>query len=196
MVKAWPPQHSRQEPKHTHSRPRSLLRALQSKTCSLPPIQGCAAGMQAPEEVLPAPWARATGPPPPRFFTLFTRLLQCACFLLMVGWVFGHLGGLRLSPAPTADGGNDTSQLFNWHPLLMALAFPLLMGEAVLAFKAPLLPARLHDRCASGVWLCGPGQVGGCMAMPWSAASAQQVCCAQLQPEPMPIAPEPTATGP
>lgn len=35
--------------------------------------------------------------------------------------------------------GNDTGQLFNWHPLLITLAFPVLMAEAVLAYKAPLL---------------------------------------------------------
>lgn len=33
---------------------------------------------------------------------------------------------------------NDTGMLFNWHPFLMALAFPLLMGEALLAYRAPL----------------------------------------------------------
>lgn len=35
---------------------------------------------------------------------------------------------------------NDTGKLFNWHPFLMALAFPLLMGEALLAYRAPLAP--------------------------------------------------------
>jgi len=35
---------------------------------------------------------------------------------------------------------NDTGMLFNWHPFLMALAFPLLMGEALLAYRAPLAP--------------------------------------------------------
>ena len=33
---------------------------------------------------------------------------------------------------------NDTGMLFNWHPFLMALAFPLLMGEALLSYRAPL----------------------------------------------------------
>ena len=35
---------------------------------------------------------------------------------------------------------NDTGKLFNWHPFLMAIAFPLLMGEALLAYRAPLAP--------------------------------------------------------
>ena len=33
--------------------------------------------------------------------------------------------------------GNDTSPIFNWHPLLMALAFPVFMAEAVVRFCAP-----------------------------------------------------------
>lgn len=35
---------------------------------------------------------------------------------------------------------NDTGKLFNWHPFLMALAFPLLMAEALLSYRAPLAP--------------------------------------------------------
>jgi cytochrome b-561 len=35
---------------------------------------------------------------------------------------------------------NDTGKLFNWHPFLMALAFPLLMGEALLSYRVPLAP--------------------------------------------------------
>lgn len=29
----------------------------------------------------------------------------------MATWLLGYLGGLRLSPAPAAGGGNDTSQV-------------------------------------------------------------------------------------
>lgn len=32
------------------------------------------------------------------------------------------------------------------HPLLMALAFPVLMGEAVIAYRAPLAPSL--EQCA------------------------------------------------
>lgn len=60
----------------------------------------------------------------------------------MLTWLFGYLGGLRLSPKPLAQGGNDTGQLFNWHPLLITLAFPVLMAEAVLAYKTPLVPLK------------------------------------------------------
>ena len=129
------------------------------------------------EVVQPAAWAQRTGPPPTRYFTAVTRALQCACVLLMAGWVFGHLGGLRLSPEPSADGSsNDTGALFNWHPLLISLAFPLLMGEAVLAYKAPLVPAE--DRC---------GQAAGravlrCAATlhAWTASAGRRWCAGAL----------------
>jgi hypothetical protein len=63
----------------------------------------------------------------------------------MASWVFFYLGGLRLSPRWSADRvSNNTGPLFNWHPLLITLAFPILMGEAVLAYRMPLL--RFEDR--------------------------------------------------
>lgn len=71
---------------------------------------------------------------------------QASVLLTMCVWIFGYLGGLRLSPRPTGGDppANDTSQLFNLHPLLITLAFPVLMAEAVLAFRAPLVPAKDH----------------------------------------------------
>jgi hypothetical protein len=67
----------------------------------------------------------------------------------MATWLFGYLGGLRFSPKPLDGQGNDTGQLFNWHPLLITLAFPVLMAEAVLAYKTPLVP--LKDRFVRSV---------------------------------------------
>eukprot|EP00879_Flechtneria_rotunda_P003581 GHRR01003815.1.p1 GENE.GHRR01003815.1~~GHRR01003815.1.p1 ORF type:complete len:293 (+),score=68.89 GHRR01003815.1:1580-2458(+) len=59
--------------------------------------------------------------------------------LLVVGiWVHFYLGGVAAGPKVAADGGNSTDQLFNWHPVLMILAFAVFMTEAVLAYKAPL----------------------------------------------------------
>lgn len=89
-----------------------------------------------------SPVAWWIGPPPPLAITRLTRALQLAAMSAMLVWVLAYLGGLRLSPQPTAPDGsaNDTSQLFNWHPLLITLAFPVLMAEAVLAYKAPLVP--------------------------------------------------------
>ncbi|KAL4452375.1 hypothetical protein ABPG75_008037 [Micractinium tetrahymenae] len=89
------------------------------------------------------------GPPPPRAVTLLTRVLQLAVAATMLTWVLGYLGGLNLSPRPLA-GGNDTGPVFNWHPLLLTLAFPVLMAEAVLAYKAPLVEQR--DRTATKMY--------------------------------------------
>lgn len=80
-----------------------------------------------------------------RGLCLSLRAAQAALAVLMCAWVFGSLGGLRLSPSPGAlPGTNDTGQIFNWHPLLVTLAFPLLMAEAVLAYRAPLAPLPPH----------------------------------------------------
>ena len=118
------------------SKPRSLIgkqRAAGSRAMS--------PGAEAP---VVAFWL---GPPAPPAIKHLTRALQGAVLLAMASWIF-LLGGLRLSPRPTADGeSNDTSQLFNWHPLLLTLGFPVLMAEAVLAYRAPLVP--LKDRCAA-----------------------------------------------
>lgn len=89
------------------------------------------------------------GPPPPPRITQLTRLLLAAVLAAMSAWLWGCLGGLRLSPKPSADGAsNDTGALFNWHPTLLTIAFPLLMGEAILAYRAPLLNTR-GDRGAA-----------------------------------------------
>ena len=73
------------------------------------------------------------GPPAPKAFSWATRGLQLATLATVLIWVFGYLGGLRLTPRPLPDGsGNDTGQLFNWHPILM-IACVALMGEAMLA---------------------------------------------------------------
>ncbi len=58
----------------------------------------------------------------------------------MFVWVFKYLGGVSLlGPKITAPGVNDTGVIFNWHPLLLTIAFPVLMGEAILAYKAPIV---------------------------------------------------------
>ena len=71
-----------------------------------------------------------------------TRWLGRLSAALMVAltflWVFRYLGGVGLSPTVTGPGVNTTDVIFNWHPLLMCIAFPVLMGEALIAYKAPL----------------------------------------------------------
>lgn len=85
------------------------------------------------------------GPPPPLWFTWLTRACEFTTFILVAVWVFKDLGGLAFTAASTGANATDTSGIFNWHPLLMSLAFPVLMAEAVLAYRAPLGPAL--DRC-------------------------------------------------
>lgn len=89
------------------------------------------------------------GPPTPLWMTYLVRFLQVSSFIVIIIWAFFPLGGLKLSPVELADGSgaNDTSQLFNWHPILMSFAFIVCMGEAVLAYKAPLI--RYPDRKAT-----------------------------------------------
>ena len=86
------------------------------------------------------------GPPPPRWFTWLTRGCEFTTFILVTVWVFKDLGGLAFTAISTGTNATDTSGIFNWHPLLMSLAFPVLMAEAVLAYRAPLGPAL--ERCA------------------------------------------------
>eukprot|EP00887_Chlorella_sp_A99_P006704 scaffold3.g6704.t1 len=102
--------------------------------------------------VQPASWW--IGPPPPRAATWLTRALQAAVLAVMFYWVFGYLGGLAFSPTAT-EGGNDTSGIFNWHPILMTLAFPVLMGEALLAYRAPLAVTNPRDRQLCKMWHFG-----------------------------------------
>lgn len=70
--------------------------------------------------------------------SLAIRLLQLGIFLLLTIWIFGSLGGLSLSPVvhdPADPSTNDTSALFNWHPLLMMLAFVGCMTEAIMVYS-------------------------------------------------------------
>ena len=73
-----------------------------------------------------------------------TRLSQLTTLLTMLIWVFGFLGGVRVTPEVLEGNANDTGGVFNWHPICMTLAFMGAMAEALLAYKAPLL--ALKDR--------------------------------------------------
>ena len=86
------------------------------------------------------------GPPPPNWFTWVTRVFEFTTFILFAVWVFKDLGGLAFTAITTNVSSTgvvttDTSGVFNWHPLLMSLAFPVFMAEAVLAYRAPLGPS-------------------------------------------------------
>lgn len=82
--------------------------------------------------------------------TTIARLVQIIFFIVISLWVFGFLGGVGFSPTikDPATGANDTSPIFNWHPLAMTFGFLVCMGEALLAYKAPLLniPDRQHRK--------------------------------------------------
>jgi len=98
-----------------------------------------------------SPVFKIIGPPAPLAITYIARALQIIIFLCVIIWI-SLLGGLRLSPKvidPTT-GANDTSGVFNWHPLFMTFSFVICMGEAVLAYKRPLLP--LNGRPARKAW--------------------------------------------
>ena len=76
--------------------------------------------------------------PPPPAFTVVTRVVEISTLVVTAIWVFGYLGGVGLKPVVTGQNSNDPSVIFNWHPLFMAMAFPILMAEAVLAYRVPL----------------------------------------------------------
>jgi len=69
--------------------------------------------------------------------TPLARVLQCCVFVAVVVWVM-LLGGVGFSPEQM-EASNDTSPIFNWHPVLMTTAFAVLMGEALLAYRAPVI---------------------------------------------------------
>lgn len=79
---------------------------------------------------------------------ILIRVLQVLISFLVCIWVFGYLGGLSLSPKVTDQetGENVTSGIFNWHPILMTLAFVGAMAEAILTYSSPLIPIAGENR--------------------------------------------------
>lgn len=65
------------------------------------------------------------------------RAAALATLAVVGAWVH-KLGGVSASKDVAADGSISTDRLFNWHPVLMILAFGIFMSEAVLAYKVPL----------------------------------------------------------
>ncbi|KAG7673706.1 hypothetical protein Ndes2437B_g01868 [Nannochloris sp. 'desiccata'] len=98
-----------------------------------------------------SPIFKMIGPPAPVAITYIARAFQIIIFISVLIWI-SLLGGLRFSAKVTdsTTGANDTSGVFNWHPLLMTFSFVVCMGEAVLAYKRPVLP--LPDRSARKAW--------------------------------------------
>ena len=72
---------------------------------------------------------------------ILIRVLQVLIGLLLSIWVFGYIGGVSFHPKVTDEstGENDTFGIFNWHPILMTLAFVGAMTEAILTYSSPLI---------------------------------------------------------
>mmetsp|Transcript_446 Transcript_446/g.904 ORF Transcript_446/g.904 Transcript_446/m.904 type:complete len:290 (-) Transcript_446:378-1247(-) len=111
-----------------------------------------------PELVHPAKWKM--GPPAPPWLAYIARGLMLLILILVGHWVQAYLGGVASGPEPTAQG-NDTGKLFNWHPILMTMAFAVFMAEAVLTYQAPLISSlsresrkRVHWVMHSAAALC------------------------------------------
>ena len=89
---------------------------------------------------------RSDESPAPKWLRWLARLASASLVVVMFVWVFKYLGGVSFSPKVTGEGVNDTGVIFNWHPLLLTIAFPVLMGEAVLAYKAPIVGGDSQPR--------------------------------------------------
>lgn len=70
---------------------------------------------------------------------LALRIVQVGITGLLLIWIFIYLGGLSFSPKMIDEETNDTFGIFNWHPLLMSLAFIGCMSEAILTYSSPLV---------------------------------------------------------
>lgn len=56
-----------------------------------------------------------------RLLYLIMQMIGAAMIILMLSWVFVHLGGLSWSSTPEIQ--------FNWHPLLMTIGMVYLYGN-------------------------------------------------------------------
>ena len=78
---------------------------------------------------------------------------RCHCITITCSctWVQVYLGGFGLTPVDTTQAGspesNSTTELFNWHPLLMVIAFIVCMTEGVNAFSSISAPRCVLRQC-------------------------------------------------
>lgn len=110
-----------------------------------------------------APQRGAAAASPGASAAVAARVLGLALLALVGWWVHARLGGTAARPERAPHGAVSTARLFNWHPVLMVLAFPVLMGEALLAYAAPWTGPGTA-RCAAGSLRWGQG--GSCPAGP------------------------------
>lgn len=64
------------------------------------------------------------------------RSVWISLLVLTLVWIVEYLGGFSFSPDDLGPNLNDTASLFNWHPFLMIMAFPVLMTEALFTYTA------------------------------------------------------------
>ncbi|GLC43932.1 hypothetical protein PLESTB_000211100 [Pleodorina starrii] len=104
---------------------------------------------------MPSRWF--VGPPAPRGTAFLARACSLAILVLVGHWVRVPLGGVGIQPVPVPEdkgGGNDTSKLFNWHPVLMTLGFAVFMAEALLSYQAPIVPGVAREVRKRIHWVC------------------------------------------
>lgn len=82
------------------------------------------------------------------------RLCAIAVLSIVTWWVSAKLGGVSASPDVGADGSVTTARLFNWHPVLMTLGFPVFMTEALLAYRAPWQARMPRPQRKVVHWVC------------------------------------------
>eukprot|EP00197_Chlamydomonas_leiostraca_P002725 CAMPEP_0202857748 /NCGR_PEP_ID=MMETSP1391-20130828/565_1 /ASSEMBLY_ACC=CAM_ASM_000867 /TAXON_ID=1034604 /ORGANISM="Chlamydomonas leiostraca, Strain SAG 11-49" /LENGTH=268 /DNA_ID=CAMNT_0049536589 /DNA_START=138 /DNA_END=944 /DNA_ORIENTATION=+ len=114
-----------------------------------------------PNEEIVLPAKLAIGPPAPFYFSIFARATMLALLICIGHWVQSYLGGVSMHATDDGKGGADTSKLFNWHPILMTLAFGVFMAEALLTYQVPLWPGipretrkKIHWGCHSAAIVC------------------------------------------
>lgn len=64
-------------------------------------------------------------------------IAQLGAVVLVLVWTGKYLKGFKFAAVATGQPSTtDTGQLFNWHPVLMVVAFPIIMSEGLLAYRS------------------------------------------------------------
>ena len=73
------------------------------------------------------------------------RLTWLAFFIILLVWIVKYGSGFHAINSMTRD---LSFQLLSYHYLFMGLAWPVIMTEAILSYRAPLIPfaQRRHVR--------------------------------------------------
>lgn len=78
--------------------------------------------------------------------SVYSARLSWVALVILVAVFIGHSSiygtTTDLSPYGGLQSCFKCNTGWNWHPLMMTLAFPVAMLESLLAFKSPILPFR------------------------------------------------------